>query len=417
MSREEDTANAESQSQTDMAEETVHESDAPVVQQPVSTRPKTWPGVMGLLLALIAIGISGWLSYERYFQAGDSDEAGRDFILAEQSAAISALEQANAELERRLEAQSAAQASTAEQVNRLAQQSDSREAQLGALEQGLGRLDERTSTLIRDVEQAQESTVEQTAELADLRRRLEAAVEQMDAAGDLQREIDRDLRRQMLMLEAAGLLRVGQDLAEVQGRWGSAQQAFERARRRLAEVEDARLDPVRRTLAQEIEALSAFEAPDLNAQLARLQRLGQESRGWPLQLSGMGSSDQSEIQGTTDDAGKSWSDRLGQTFGALVKVERRDDLGRDEEQFEAAREQLQLRLLATELALLRRDESAVDQQVAAALALIDGWFDTEAEAVASGRESLEAIGQVALQPVAPDLGATLDQLQTRLTGP
>ncbi len=412
MSSEDNTPKPESKATVDPATGADPESGPAAMPQAAQPRARTWPGFVGLFLALVAIGVSGWLGYDRYLQQPGEDLTAQNPALEEQSAAISSLEQTLAELARKVDAQQEARASTADQVSRLVQQSDRRETQLGALEQGLGRVDERTATLVREIEQAEESTVDQTAELADLRRRLEAAVEQIDAAGDLQREIDRDLRRQMLMLEAAGLLRVGQDLAEVQGRWDSAKRAFERARNRLAEVEDARLDPVRRTLAREIEALSAHEGPDLDAELARLQRLSQESRAWPLQLPGTEVIDGSPSQGSDE----SWSDRLGQTFGALVRVERRDDLGRDEEQFEAAREQLKLRLLATELALLRRDERSLNQQIEAAVGLIDEWFDTDAEEVSAGRDSLEALGQLVLQPAAPELGATLDQLQTRLSG-
>jgi uncharacterized protein HemX len=115
----------------------------------------------------------------------------------------------------------------------------------------------------------------------------------------------------------------------------------------------------------------------------------------------------------SDEAG--WRERLGQSLGALVRVERRDELGRDEAQFEAAREQVQLRLLAAELALTRRDPTALSGQIDAIVRLIDEWFQADASEVAAARSSLLALKAIDLQPSAPELGTALDQLQTRLS--
>lgn len=378
-----------------------------------AARAHAWPGIVALLLALVAIAAAGWVAYQQAVPGADQDQRIQARMLEEQAAAISALRASMEEGELRDENLTSAQQSLASQVQRLEERSDRREMQLGELEQGLGRVDERSLGLTRTLEQVAQASADQTAGLADLRRRLEAAIEQMDATGDLQREIDRDLHRQILMLEAAGLLRSGQDMAELHGDWQAARRAFERARDRLGLVDDTRLEPARRALAREIEALEGIAGPDLNAELARLERLARESRAWPMQLK-MPEASESRPGGSPEPG---WRERLGQTFAALVQVERRDALGRDEAQFEAAREQVQLRLLAAELALLRRDKPALDGQLEAILRLIDEWFQPDATEIAGARAGLESLRQIELQPSPPELGAALDQLQTRLGDP
>jgi len=378
--------------------------------QPV-VRVRTWPGTVALLLALVAIAGTSWMAYQQAVTGAEQDQASQTLMLEEQAAVISALQASIEEGERRDEDLTTSQQSLDAEVQRLQERSDGREAQLGELAQGLGRVDERSLGMTRTMEQVAQASTDQTAELADLRRRLEAAIEQMDAAGDLQREIDRDLRRQMLLLEAAGLLRTGQDMAELQGDWQAARRAFERARDRLGLVDDPRLEPVRQALAREIDALDAIGGPDLNAELAQLERLGRESSAWPMQLQMPLASEAPQ----DESAERGWRERLGQTFGAMVQVERRDALGRDEEQFETAREKVQLRLLAAELALVRRDKPALDGQIEAILRLINEWFQTDAAEVEAARAGLEALMEIELQPSPPELGSALDQLQTRLS--
>jgi len=139
--------------------------------------------------------------------------------------------------------------------------------------------------------------------------------------------------------------------------------------------------------------------------------MGRESRNWPLQLPGL-----KEKSGSAEES-EGWRDRLGETLGALVRVETRDSLGRSEEQFEAGREQLRLRLLAAELALMRRNSEALTVQTEAALGLLDEWFDTSAEPVAAARATLQHLAGLDLNPDLPTLGTALGQLQSRLDAP
>lgn len=360
-------------------------------------------GGLALLVALAALGASAWLAYQAYLEPTE-ENAGQ------QLQALATLEQSIETLQERLAGIDREQQNDRERLGRIADRVDSREAQLAPLEQGLGRVDERTAALGQQVRAMEEALVDRTAETADLRRRLEAAVEQLDARGDLQREVDRDLRQQMLMLEAASLLRIGQDLAEVQGDSRQAQRVFERARVRLERVDDARLEPVRRSLVREIEALATHDGPNLDAELARLERLGRESESWPLQLPGSGPT----ADPAPEETGDGWRARLGRSFGALVRVESRDALGRDEEQFEAAGEHMKLRLLAAELALMRRDAAALGTQMEAAIALLEAWFEPGAEPVVAARAEFQRLAGLDLNPEPPALGSALAQLQARL---
>ncbi|MEE4638719.1 MAG: uroporphyrinogen-III C-methyltransferase [Wenzhouxiangella sp.] len=393
----------------------IEENVPPPATAPPARRSGGALGVLALVIALVALATSGWLAYQAELETPQDDPA-------QQAQALSALEQSIEALDERLGSVQRQQQSSGERLDRVADRVDGRETLTASLEQGLGRVDERTGALAERFDGLEEQlkSLEQalagrSAEAADLRRRLEAAIEQLDARGDLQREVDRNLRQQMLMLETASLLRMGQDLAETHGDARRAQRVFERARERLSQVDDARIEPVQRALAREIDALAAHAAPNLDVELARLERLGRESQGWPLQLAGAGSaSDVAPADAGDNNQNDGWRARLGQTFGALVRVENRDSLGRGEEQFAAAREELQLRLVAAELALMRRDAAALAVQMEAAQALLEAWFDPDAQPVQSARQEFQRLAELSLNPELPALGSALAQLQSRL---
>ena len=367
----------------------------------------TW---FAVLLALAALGLSGWLAYPALTGLADTDPAERNGEIRE---ALATLERRVGEYGDQLEQLHSRAGRDLERVDRMDERLDERldslSGRLGELERLLGRIEERTEPLPERLDGLERDLANRIEDGRELRERLEAAVRQLDERGDIERQVDRNLRRQVMMLEVASLLRSGQDLAELADDRQAALRAFRRAQARLGEIEDARLDRVRRSLAGEIEELSAADLPDLDAELALLERLGRESRDWPLQVEQAG-----RPPVDADPAEEGWRQRLTGTFRSLVRIQARDEMGRTGEAFEAAREQLRLRLVAAELALVRREAEPFRLQLGAAVELLDDWFDGSASAVHAAREELERLSRLPLTVELPDLGSALEQLQSRL---
>lgn len=363
---------------------------------------------LALLLAVAALGLSGWLAYPALTGMTDRGQTDAD----ETRDALHALDRRLDEQAARVEDLQAGIGRDQDRLDRmderLDERLDSQSGRLGELERTLGRVEERTGVLPERLDELERDLATRIEDGRELRERLEAAIVELDERGDLERRVDRDLRRQVMMLEAASLLRSGQDLAELAGDRQAALRTFRRARSRLEQIEDARLDQVRRSLAREIDELSAASAPDLDAELAVLERLGRDSRDWPLQLPQVGPAVADEP------AQEGWRERVTGTFRSLVRVQVRDDLGRDEEAFQAAREQLRLRLVAAELALVRRDAGQLQRQLGAAIDLLEEWFDGDAQAVVAARAELARLSELSPRADLPALGTALEQLQSRL---
>ncbi len=252
-----------------------------------------------------------------------------------------------------------------------------------------------------------------SARLDELESRLGEATATAEARGAEDLQLERDLQRHIAMLEAAALLRIGQERAELGGDLHGARLAYRRAEELLARGDDARLDRVRRLLAQELESLESAQDLDLGRAMARLDRLARESRGWPTLL-GHGAGE--PMPRGDDEEPEHWRERVAGAARGLVRVQARDDLGRTQEQFEAAREQLQLRLVAAQLALTRRDAGALELHLAAAIELLDDWFDPAANDVVQARGELSDLSELGFEQDVPDLGEALNRLHAVLGG-
>jgi len=102
----------------------------------------------------------------------------------------------------------------------------------------------------------------QEGSLEALESELGAQLQELWQQEGQQREVDRDFARRMHLLEAASLLRLGQERAELAADWTAARLAYERAEQLLRDVDDPRLGQVRRLLAAELTALESAREPN-----------------------------------------------------------------------------------------------------------------------------------------------------------
>lgn len=383
---------------------------ASAAEQPPDAAPRRPGGGLAwlaLLLAVAALALAAWLAWPALLEDAETAEgqalAALESQLLEQAELVTRLRSDLAEHDQ------ASRSRTEEVEQRLDARIEARFGRVADLERAVGRIEARSEDLPARLDALEQELAGRTQDSRELRERLDAAIRQLDERGDLERQVDRDLRRQIVMLEAAGLLRSGQDLAELAGDHSAALRAFRRARTRLSVLEDARLEQVQRSLAREIEDLAAARAPDLHSALAVLERLGRDSQSWPLQL-------EPAPIASPEETPEDWRQRVGTTLRSLVRIQARDELGRTQEAFEAAREQLRLRLLSAELALARRESETLVLQIDAAIALLDEWFRADAEAVRSARAELERMRELPLTTELPALGSALEQLEARLAG-
>lgn len=192
----------------------------------------------------------------------------------------------------------------------------------------------------------------------------------------------------------------------------------------LAELGDPRLLPVREAIAAEVQALEDMARPDIPGIALRLERLASDLRPIPLkgqvpQDIGLGAEDRGLIAGEGADAESPWwMQAYAEIRAALaehISIRRHAEPIRglpDAEVELFLRQLLTLRLEAARIAVLRRDDAEYQRHLAGATELLDEHFD--AAAGASLRERLEALKAVTLRPEPPDISGSftlLDELE------
>lgn len=245
--------------------------------------------------------------------------------------------------------------------------------------------------------------------VADLESGLVAAVERIEAFDGVQREVDRDLARRLNLMEAAALLRIGQERVEMADDMAGAREAYRRAYRLLRELDDARVNRARGQVAQELEALETVVGPDWSALTARLSRAAAAVSEWPMIANGADVDSGPEI----GDPEPGWRARIGSTLAGLIRVRARDAVVLTTEELDAVREQVRLRLAAAELALARRDLADAAHHADQVRDLIERRFDANDAGVARAKTVLSELIDTEATPV-PALGVALMEINRLL---
>lgn len=240
--------------------------------------------------------------------------------------------------------------------------------------------------------------------------RLDQAVQRLDEIAGEKRELDRAVERRLHLLEAAAMLRMGQERAELAADFRGAREAYRRASSQLRHIDDPRLNHARSLAARELEALEGIDEPDWTGLAGRLAQIRSGVADWPGIVPGPG---RMESDPTDESEDTGWWSALKDTLGGLVRVRPRDELPLSPEQIEAGREQVRSTLLSAELALARRDPDGIAHHSGQARALVDRWFDIDAPAVSRAVEQLERLEGI--EPVQlPALGEALAEVNRQL---
>lgn len=387
-------ADAESVSSQDMeaseasgeAREQTHAGDKAESER--GHRPKSartfgaWLAPIALLLALVAFGLALWVLLDQEDDQGDAFAAAGE---------VEALTTEVADLSARLE--------------RLDERLDS-------LADGVEELEIDAAGRREAFRQAETDTASLNERLTTLEDRLADAVERLQAESDDQREVDQNIARQLELTEAAGLLRLGQQRAQLARDWTGARTAYQRASSRLRDFASPRYDRVRGLVARELEALEAIDEPDWVALSGRLARMAESSADWPGGAEVAEAPGDAGAGGAAQAAESGWWAGVRRSLARLVRVTPRDSVPITAEQVDAAREEVRVRLLAAEMAVARRDVEELAHHVEAAGNAIRQWFDVDAAAPARALEELDRIAETEL-PEVPVLGEALAEI-TRL---
>lgn len=305
---------------------------------------------------------------------------------------------------------------SAERVESLHQALDGHDERLESLLSSLADVREvldshgtELADLRQSIRSQTDDRADMTSRLTDLEAELAEAVARLEEAAGDQRAVDRELARRLLLMEAAAMLRSGQERAELAGDYPAARAAYRRAYRLLREFDDPRGNRARGLVAQELEALEAMAEPDWTAMAARIDRLGASVEQWPaVKVAG-----EPADEALSDDEASGWWARLGSTLAGLVTVRPRDTVPVTTEELDAVREQIRLQLTAAELAIARRNLEEVSSRLHRTAETIERWFDTDDSSVA---RSLSALSDLAATEPAelPSLGGSLDEIQRLL---
>ncbi len=297
---------------------------------------------------------------------------------------------------------------------------DEQQQRLAELEQraeGAASADE-VATLREELERADETRDAEVAEaietmrseFASYRSEVDGALDQVLA--ELSREQDAD-EREWLHAEAAYLLRLANQRLQLERDVEGAAALLRTADARLNEADNPALLSVRRAIAAELSVLDGVPRVDrtglylaLNAQQQRLAQL-------PL------SRELEEIParpGIEEAPTGGWQEQLsrfGQELRELVVIRHHDEALEalvTPEQEAYLRQSARLILEQAQLALLKEEQELYEASLDKALAMIEGYYDTERNEVQAVIARLQELRGENIQPELPDISGSQQAL-------
>jgi uroporphyrinogen III methyltransferase/synthase len=245
--------------------------------------------------------------------------------------------------------------------------------------------------------QSQQALEEMRAQQADLRALYSAVAGDQDEA---------------LLADAELTLSLASQQLQLTGNVGAALAALYRLDERLAGHEQARLEPLRRALARDIDALKRVPFVDYVGLSARMDALAGGVDKLPLAIDGKPADEEKQSPDSRRDG---LLGEFGRALGAIVSIRRIDQpdpVLLAPQQALYLREHIKLRLLNARLALLQRDDATFRLDLSDAESELRRHFDTRAKPVVATLASLRDIAMahpaVALPSLADSLNAARD---------
>src|SRR5881227_1681627 len=262
--------------------------------------------------------------------------------------------------------------------------------------------------------QAQEAMREAQVRLGQLDARLAEWQSQQLALEALYQELSRN-RDEWQLAEIEQVLAIASQQLQLARNVRAALLALQLAEARLSRADRPQFAPIRRALARDIERLKAAPAIDFPALAMRLDNLIASIDSLPLAFDERTERSQKEAPPAAD---RGFFARLGaevwSELSQLVVVRR---MGPAEppllppSQAYFVRENLRLRLLNARASLLAHDEAGYREDLRAASAWVQRYFDPRAKTTADAAAQLKQLGAVSISFEMPSISESLDAVR------
>jgi uroporphyrin-3 C-methyltransferase len=293
--------------------------------------------------------------------------------------------------------------------------------------QRIGATQEELARRLREIEsdarearvvsrQAQEALREAHLKIAQLEGRLAESQSQQLALEALYQDLSRN-RDEWQLAEIEQVLAIASQQLQLAGNVRAALLALQLAEARLARTDRPQFMPVRRALARDIERLKALPAVDFAAMTARLDSLIAGIDGLPLAFE-----ERAEKAAAPKEAAggaeRGFFARLGaEIWGELSQLIVVRRMGAAEppllppSQAYFVRENLRLRLLNARLSLLARDEAGYREDLRAAAAWVQRYFDGRSRRTADAASQIKQLAGVSISFEMPTISESLEAVR------
>jgi len=294
----------------------------------------------------------------------------------------------------------------------------------------IGATQEELARRLRDIEadarearsvarQAQESMRESQAKLGLLEARLAESQSQQLALEALYQDLTRN-RDEWQMAEIEQVLAIASQQLQLVGNVRAALLALQMVEARLSRADRPQFAPVRRALARDIDRLKSLPAVDFAAMSARLDGLAAAADALPLAFD---ERVERAAAGAAAPPGAAAPERgffarlaadIWSELRQLVMVRRLDKaepplLAPTQAYF--LRQNLRLRLLNARLSLLSRDEAGYREDLRAAQAWIQRYFDPRSRQTADALAQLKTLSAATVSFEIPTISESLDAVR------
>ena len=261
---------------------------------------------------------------------------------------------------------------------------------------------------------AQEAAREAQARLGQLEGRLAESQSQQLALEALYQDLSRN-RDEWQLAEIEQVLAIAQQQLQLARNVRAALLALQLAEGRLARADRPQFAPIRRALARDIERLKAAPVIDFPAMAMRLDNLIASIDALPLAFE---ERTERETPAKAPAADQGLLGRLGteiwNEISQLIVVRR---IGATEPpllpptQAYFVRENLRLRLLNARASLLARDEAGYREDLRAAAAWLQRYFDPRAKATADSVAQVKQLSGISITFDMPTISESLDAVR------
>jgi uroporphyrin-3 C-methyltransferase len=325
---------------------------------------------LALLLALVALAISGYVAWQN--RASSHDEASN-------AAAIAAL---SGDLREAVDSLRASQ----------------REA-LAERDEAARQTSQRIDSLRRELDEVRR----QNESVAPRLGNLEQAISSLQG-------LSAGARDTWMLAEAEYYMQIANAQLQLAGNPRIAALALNYAAERIRQIADPALGEVRRALTQELQALESMETADLEGMTFALASLAGRVESLPLnQTVDLPDDEAAPVDPELSGFRRALAS-IKRAFGDIVSVRRTDEeltplLSPDAAYF--LRANLALKFQAARLALLRGEQGVFEQSLDDAADWLREYYDADSSAVASALETISELQDESVSVTPPDISGSL----------